>query len=319
MTKRNSENNIHIDNNIVEIFDGIIRSALQERASDIHIDPTQDTLSVSFRVNGKYIPWQEYPIDIHESMMLRIKVLTRFKLDDKFNPKDGKFSWVDPKIDSELRAEIRVSMMPTSHGENAVLRIFDPLISVMSLEELGISDVHTESLREALAFRSGLIAIIGPTGSGKTTTLYSILNYIKKFGRLIISIEDPVERNIEGVRQIEVGGNTQIEYVTVLKSILRQDPDVLMIGEVRDKESAQLAIQCALTGHLVITTLHASSVDGVRKRLTNMGIKEYLIDAVLLFVMSQRLVTKMCPLNKKVVGRRVMSEILSFTRKYSYV
>ena len=278
---------------IEEIIDIIIETAVLVRASDIHIDPTDHALSVYFRVDGTLRFHGDYPLALHDGVMLRIKVLARLPLDDKRLPKDGRFKWANKA--GTLSAEVRVSMMPTIYGENAVLRLFDPLISIFTLKELGFSDMHTLSLERALAFRSGLVMIVGPTGSGKTTTLYSMLSYLKRSGRLIITVEDPIERRIDGIRQIEVGGSTFLEYVTVLRSILRQDPDVIMIGEIRDKEGAELAIQSALTGHLVISTLHASSAFSVKHRLSNMGIPEYLIDATLVTALSQRLVSKICP------------------------
>jgi len=280
------------DHTTEELLDSIIDSALRARASDIHIDPAELLLVVFFRIDGSLRLERELPITAHEGIVMRIKVLARLPVDDKRHPKDGRFRWIHK--DGTLSAEVRVSMMPTSYGENAVLRIFDPHISILSLKELGFSDMHVRSVEEVLALRSGLIMVVGPTGSGKTTTLYSMLSILQRSTRLIITVEDPVERRIHGTRQIEVGGSTLLAYVTVLRSILRQDPDVILIGEIRDKESAELAIQSALTGHLVIATLHASSVFQVKKRLLNIGIAEYLIDATLVFALSQRLVAKIC-------------------------
>lgn len=282
----------HKESGAEDILDGIIESALKARASDVHIDPTENGLKVFFRLDGQLSLRMEFPIRLHESIMQRIKVLARLPVDDKRLPKDGKFKWTS--TDGTLTAEVRVSMMPTTYGENAVLRLFDPLISIFSLKELGFSDAHAFSLERALAMRSGLIMLAGPTGSGKSTTLYSILSRVRDSSRLVIAIEDPVERRIAGIRQIEVGGASLLEYVSVLRSVLRQDPDVIMIGEIRDREAAELAIQSALTGHLVISTLHAPSAFGVRQRLCNMGVAEYLVDATLVCVMSQRLVRKIC-------------------------
>ena len=281
-----------METNVKEILDEIIEAALRMRASDIHIDPGEKNLKIIFRVDGTLRSYGELPLILHEGVILRIKVLARLAVDDKRLPKDGRFKWANKE--KTFTAEIRVSMMPTSYGENAVLRLFDPEISTLSLGELGFSREHAVSIEKILSLRAGLIMVVGPTGSGKTTTLYSILSYIRKSNRLIITVEDPIERHIEGVRQIEVGSTTLLEYVTVLRSVLRQDPDVIMIGEIRDKEGAELAIQSALTGHLVITTLHAGSVFQVKKRLINMGIPEYLIDTTLVGAISQRLVSKIC-------------------------
>ncbi len=281
-----------MEQSIEELLDTTIESALKVRASDIHIDPTETSLRVSFRIDGNIHLEKELSLTYHEGLTILIKVLARLPIDDKRLPKDGRFKWKNKE--GTMCVEVRVSMMPTSFGENVVLRLFDPLISIISLEELGFSKPHILSIEKTLALRSGLIMIVGPTGSGKTTTLYSLLSNLKKSQRVIVTIEDPLERHIEGIRQIEVGGVTLLEYVTVLRSILRQDPDVIMIGEIRDKEAAELAISCALTGHLVITTLHASSAFQVKKRLIHMGIPEYLIDATLVCALSQRLVSTIC-------------------------
>ncbi len=279
-------------NTIEETLNGIISSALKAHASDIHIDPGENSITVFFRIDGTLNLHNYFPLSMHEGIIIRIKVLARLRVDDNRLPKDGRFKWQGSEGQC---VEVRVSMMPTSYGENAVLRLFDPLVSAYSLKELGFTEEHSYSIEKALTYHSGIIMLVGPTGSGKTTTLYSLLHHLKKTSRLIITVEDPVERRIEGVRQIEVGGTTFLEYVTVLRSIVRQDPDVIMIGEIRDKESAELAIQAALTGHLVITTLHTASVFQIKKRLMYMGISEFMIDATLISAASQRLVMKICP------------------------
>lgn len=277
---------------IEKIVDDIIESGITARASDIHIDPGLEMLVVSFRVDGAVRINRQLSLELHESIMIRIKVLARLPLDDKRLPKDGRFSWVSKE--SMLTAEIRVSMMPTIFGENAILRIFDPLVSILSFKDLGFSLPQISSLERALAYRSGLIILAGPTGSGKTTTLYSMLSHVRKDGRLIVTVEDPVERHMEGVRQIEVGKGTSLEYHSVLRSILRQDPDVIMLGEIRDTESALLAFQAAMTGHLVITTTHASSLPGIYRRLGDMGVSHELMESNIRFCISQRLLGKVC-------------------------
>ncbi len=279
-------------NNIEVIVDTIIESALDVRSSDIHIDPMLEALVVSFRIDGVIRHYRDFSIDIHEGVMLRIKVLARLPFDEKRLPKDGKFVW--RSRDGARSAEVRVSMMPTIYGENAVLRLFDPLISIFSLSDLGFSKPQEVALCKALDAHAGLIMIAGPTGSGKTTTLYSSLKHIRSSHRLVVTIEHPVERRIDDVRQIEVGGYSKLEYASVLRSVLRQDPDVIMIGEIRDNESAELAIESALTGHLVISTIHAMSAEGIRERLLHMGVPSYLLDATLICSMSQRLVSKVC-------------------------
>jgi type IV pilus assembly protein PilB len=294
-----------MESSIEETLNSIIKNALLQKASDIHIDPTDKKLVVLFRIDGLLVTHSRLPLSYHEGVMLRIKVLARLPLDDRRLPKDGRFKWSSE--DGLYTAEIRVSMMPTIFGENAVLRLFDPLMSFLSFKDLGFSEVHVQAMEEVLSFRSGLIVLAGPTGSGKTTTLYSMVDYIRKnSSRLIVTVEDPVEQKVAGIRQIEVGSGSMIEYSTVLKSILRQDPDVIVLGEIRDKESADLAFHIALTGHLVITTLHASSVIGIKHRLVNMGVSEYVVDEVLVFALSQRLLEK-----SQGSGRVAVAEILS--------
>jgi len=287
---------------IEDILNNLIREACISRASDIHIDPTESSLIVSFRVDGWLRIHKELNISFHEGIILRIKVLARLALDDKRLPKDGRFTWKSK--DEKFHIEVRVSMVPTIFGENAVLRLFDQEDSFLTLRELGFSETEAVSLEKALEAVSGIFIMVGPTGSGKTTTLYSILSELRKTSRLIISIEDPVERKMKGIRQIEVGGSTLLDFPMVLRSILRQDPDVIMVGEIRDKVSADLALQAALTGHLVLTTLHSSSISDVRHRLINMGVNVHLLDSLSLFVISQKLVSK-----PGIEGRNMVCEL----------
>ncbi len=272
----------------INFFDVIMENAVHAHASDIHIDPGALWLFIYFRIDGMVTLYDKFNLSTHEGIIARIKVLARLPIDERRLPKDGRFRWTNPSAVSSV--EVRVSMMPTVFGENAVLRLFDPNLAFLTLEELGFSSEHRDSIEQALAFSSGLIIVTGPTGSGKTTALYAMLARLNNGKRNIITIEDPVERRITGIRQIEIGGNTLLTFPSVLRSVLRQDPDVLMIGEVRDKESAELALQSALTGHLVLTTLHASSADGVEIRLRQMGIPNYLIESTLRLAVSTKLV-----------------------------
>jgi len=285
-----------------DILNNIIREGFIARASDIHIDPTESSLIISFRVDGWLRIYKELNISFHEGIILRVKVLARLALDDKRLPKDGRFRWKSK--DGKINIEVRVSMVPTIFGENAVLRLFDQEDSFFSLRELGLSEEQVFSIEQALELNSGIVIVVGATGSGKTTTLYSMISHLKKSSRLIITIEDPVERQIKNIRQIEVGGSTLLDFSTVLRSILRQDPDIIMVGEIRDGISAGLALQAALTGHLVLTTLHASSTVDVRNRLINMGVSTYLLDSLKLFIISQKLVSK-----TEGVGRTLICEL----------
>ena len=286
--------------NIEEILNHIIKEAVLSRASDIHFDPTENALVVSFRIDGWLCLHKELDKSLHEGILFRIKVLARLPLDERRLPKDGRFVWEDK--DSSI--EIRVSMVPTLFGENAVLRLFDQNIGEVNLLELGFSEKQIISLEKILEMESGIIMVVGPTGSGKTTTLYSLLTLLKKSSRLIITIEDPIERRIKGIRQIEVGGNTLLDFPMILRSVLRQDPDIIMVGEIRDNVSADLALQAGLSGHLVLATLHASSVDGARNRLVNMGVSSYLLDSIQMSVIAQKLVSE-----KGVEGRKLICEL----------
>ena len=287
---------------IEDILNEIIKEGFLARASDIHIDPTEISLIISFRVDGWLRIYKELNISLHEGIILRVKVLARLALDDRRLPKDGYFKWKSK--DEEINIEVRVSMIPTIFGENAVLRLFDQGDTFLNFQELGFSEIEASSLEQAIEMISGIIFVVGPTGSGKTTTLYSIISHLREYHRLIITIEDPIERRIRGVRQIEVGGNTLLDFPMILRSVLRQDPDIIMVGEIRDRVSADLALQAALTGHLVLTTLHASSVSDVRHRLINMGVNTHLLDSIKLSIISQRLVSKV-----GVSGRTMICEL----------
>lgn len=290
-------------------LDVIMESAVRARASDIHIDPGAAWLFIYFRIDGMITLYDKFDLSLHEGLIARIKVLARLPLDERRLPKDGRFRWVNPS--NGYAVEVRVSIMPTAFGENAVLRLFDPNLAFLTLEELGFPTEQMDSIEEALAFSSGLIIVTGPTGSGKTTALYAMISRLNDGKKNIITIEDPIERKIAGVKQIEIGSNTLLTFPSVLRSVLRQDPDVMMIGEIRDKESAELALQSALTGHLVLTTLHASSAEGVMHRLKQMGVAKYLIEATLRLAVSTRLVPNKHP----DAGRVLQSDCISYISK----
>ncbi len=272
------------------VLDQIIEEGRSLRASDIHLDPLREYLSVRFRVDGVLSRAHLKNLFLHEGMISRIKVLARLPLDDRRLPKDGRFEWVA----SEGNAlSIRVSMMPTSLGENAVLRLFPTVAEAATLTDLGFSQNQRDILLSALA-GEGLILVGGSTGSGKTTTLYSLLSILEKESLSIITVEDPVEYYIPGIRQIEVGGTSLLHFGSVLRSILRQDPDVIMIGEIRDNETAEIAIHASLTGHLVLATIHSSSLSMITDRLVYMGISRGLIESALRIALYQKLIPIPC-------------------------
>lgn len=276
---------------VTKIVATIVRYAVDGNASDIHIEPTREELRVRFRVDGVLRTSLRLPASVERSVVARIKVLANMKLDERRKPQDGRFT---ATIDDK-RIDFRVSTFPTSYGEKVVMRILDKGQARMSLKDLGLTETNIELIHRALKRPYGLIIISGPTGSGKSTTLYSMLQEVEREAKNVVSLEDPVEYDISGVAQSQVRPEIGYTFATGLRSILRQDPDIIMVGEVRDKETAELAIQAALTGHLVLTTLHTNNAIGIVPRLVDMGIDPYLIAPTLVLSVAQRLVRKRCP------------------------
>lgn len=268
----------------------ILRHATEGRASDIHIEGTSAKVKVRFRVDGNLHTSLLLPKAVHSGLVARVKILAKLKIDEKRRPQDGRFP---AKIDGR-KVDFRVSTFPTAHGEKVVIRILDPERGVKALEETGMASYHVEMVRKALTRPYGLILITGPTGSGKTTTLYSMLREIDREKKNVVSLEDPVEYMVDGMNQSQVRPEIGYSFANGLRSILRQDPDVIMVGEIRDKETAQLAIQAALTGHLVFSTLHTNNAVGVIPRLVDMGVDPYLIAPTLTLSIAQRLAKRMC-------------------------
>ena len=273
----------------------IIRHAIEGNASDIHIEPMADKLRVRFRVDGILYTSLILPLHVHEAVLSRIKILTNMQLDEKRKPQDGRFS---ARIENRS-VDFRVSTFPTYFGEKAAIRILDPQQKIGALSDLGLSGRNLAMVEEALKKPYGLIFLVGPTGSGKTSTLYSMLQILNQERFNIVSLEDPIEYNIEGVNQSQVKPEIGYTFANGLRSILRQDPDTIMVGEVRDKETAQLAVHAALTGHLVLSTLHTNSAVGAVPRLVDMGVDPYLIAPTLIMAVGQRLVRTLCDDSKK--------------------
>ncbi len=275
----------------------ILRHAVEGQASDIHIEPGKDKLRVRFRVDGELHTSLLLPSDIHPALISRIKVMTNLKIDETRVPQDGRFhaQIIGRDID------FRISTFPTTHGEKIVIRILDPETSIQSFASLGIVGRSLTELEEKIKRPYGLILITGPTGSGKSTTLYAILKILNQERTNIVSLEDPVEYYIAGVNQSHVRPEIGYDFATGLRHILRQDPDIIMVGEIRDKETASLAIHAALTGHLVLSTLHTNNSIGVIPRLIDMGIDPFLISPTLILAVGQRLVRKLCTDSRKKV------------------
>ncbi|MFA5736958.1 MAG: GspE/PulE family protein [Candidatus Paceibacterota bacterium] len=275
---------------ISKIVTVIVQNALSGGASDIHIEPTHSTLKVRFRVDGVLYTSLTPPMTVHEAMVARIKILSNLKLDEKRVPQDGRFSYNY----EGRKADFRVSTLPTYWGEKIVMRILDPEKRKVDLNTIGMSPEQQEIVTRALKRPYGLILITGPTGSGKTTTLYAMLNMLDREKNNVVSLEDPIEYDMPGVSQSQVRPEINYTFANGLRSILRQDPDIVMVGEMRDKETARLAIQASLTGHLVLSTLHTNNSIGAIPRLIDMGVEPYLLPPTLVLMMAQRLVPTIC-------------------------
>ncbi len=291
------ETKIVEDAPVTKIVAVILKHAVEGNASDVHIEHTGDKVRVRFRVDGVMYTSLILPTNVHSAIIARIKILAQLKLDEKRKPQDGRFS---ARMDNK-KVDFRVSTFPAYYGEKVVMRILDTGRGVLTLDMMGMSPEHLELVRNAIRTPYGLILVTGPTGSGKSTTLYSMLNELDREKRNVISLEDPVEYNIPGVNQSQVRPEIGYTFASGLRSILRQDPDIIMVGEIRDKETAQLAVQAALTGHLVFSTLHTNNAAGVIPRLIDMEVDPYLIAPTLILAMGQRLLRTMCPESKKAV------------------
>lgn len=276
---------------VTKIVATILRYATDGSASDIHIEPQRETLKVRFRLDGVLMTSLVLPYKVHSAVVARIKVLCNMRLDEKRKPQDGRFT---ARIEGR-KIDFRVSTFPTYFGEKVVMRLLDQEKGVKKLDDMGLSTRNIEIIRRALKKPYGLILISGPTGSGKTSTLYSMITEIDREHQNVLSLEDPIEYNIEGMSQSQVRPEIDYTFASGLRTTLRQDPDVIMVGEIRDKETAQLAIQAALTGHLVLSTIHTNSAIGVIPRLIDMGVDPYLIAPTLILTIAQRLVSTLCP------------------------
>ncbi|MFH1714311.1 MAG: GspE/PulE family protein [Candidatus Nealsonbacteria bacterium] len=292
---------------ISKIVAVILRSAVEGNASDIHIEPTREELRIRFRLLGDLHSSIVLPLKTHPAVVARIKILSNLKIDETRMPQDGRFS---TKIDDKT-IDYRVSTFPTTLGEKVAIRVLDPQIGKHGFEELGIERRNLKLLKENVKKPFGLILVTGPTGSGKTTTLYAILHLLNKEEVNIITLEDPVEYFFEGVNQSQVRPDIGYTFASGLRHILRQDPDIIMVGEIRDEETASLVIHAALTGHIVLSTLHTSSTLGVVPRMVDMGVKPYLIPPTLQLAIAQRLVRRLCEhCRKKVVPKPKIKEII---------
>ncbi len=303
---------IDLKNDSVDrIVDSILYDAIEINASDIHVEHVGDNVKVRYRIDGILIEKLLLPANMHANLISRLKILCDMKIDEKRKPQDGRFSI---KLNKH-KIDFRVSSMPGYYGEKIVMRILDSYRGVKKLENIGFSKDHLEKIRKALQRPFGMILISGPTGSGKTTTLYSMINEIDREKKNVVSLEDPIEYHVENMNQSQIFPEIGYDFASGLRSILRQDPDVIMVGEIRDAETAQLAIQAALTGHLVFSTIHTNNSIGIISRLTDMGVDPYLIAPTLCLAIAQRLVPQIYP---KSVSPIKTTEIIKAIREKQF-
>ncbi len=287
------------DQHIVQIVDWLLQHAFAQRASDIHLEPRRDNSKIRFRIDGALHLIHEVPTAVMLGMVSRIKSLGRMNLAERRKPQDGRIKTVVP--DTGKNVELRLSTMPTAFGEKMVMRIFDPEVLVKDFKALGFTKRDLERWLPMIQRPHGVVLVTGPTGSGKTSTLYSTLRYIYKPDINICTVEDPIEIVDERFNQMQVQHNIGVDFASGVRTLLRQDPDIIMVGEIRDQETAEISMQAALTGHLVFATLHTNDAASSITRLLNIGLPAYLINATVLGVVAQRLVRTLCTKCKKAV------------------
>ncbi len=276
---------------VVRLVKSILQHAVKSNASDIHIEPTATNLKVRFRIDGQLQDVMSSSMTAHPAILTRIKIMGGMDIAEKRIPQDGR---VEMELE-DLSIDLRISILPTVYGEKVVIRVLGGSAGVLSREQLGLSESNNQLFDKITRSPNGIILISGPTGSGKTTTLYSLLNEINKPEVNIITVEDPVEYKLEGINQVQVNVKAGLTFANGLRSILRQDPDIIMIGEIRDGETAQIAIRASITGHLVLSTIHTNDSASSVARLVDMGVEPYLVSSSVVGVVAQRLVRNICP------------------------
>ena len=294
------------DQHIVKVVDWLLQYAFEQRASDIHLEPRRETGKVRFRIDGVLHSVYEMPLAIIVAVTARIKILGRLNVAEKRKPQDGRLKTRTPK---GLETELRLSTMPTAFGEKLVMRVFDPEVLVRSFAQLGLSGKQLETWHELTAHPNGIILVTGPTGSGKTTTLYSTLKQLATEQVNVCTIEDPIEMIEPAFNQMQVNPGVDLHFADGIRSLMRQDPDIIMVGEIRDAETANMAVQASLTGHCVLSTLHTNDAPSSITRLHDLGIQPFLTSATILGVMAQRLLRTLCPHCKQALDVTPDSEI----------
>lgn len=280
---------------IVKIVNSMIEQAARQRASDIHIEALERMVRVRFRIDGALYEKFTYDIHLLPAIIARLKIIGGMDISEKRKPQDGRITYVVDRIEYDIRA----SILPTVYGEKCVMRLAQKKMLTKDKSELGFNEMEMKQFDNILKNPNGIILVTGPTGSGKSTTLYTALSELNKEDVNIITVEDPVEANIDGINQVQTNVKAELTFASALRSILRQDPDIIMIGEIRDTETAQIAVQASITGHLVVSTLHTNSSASTLTRLMDMGIESYLLADSMVGVIAQRLVRRLCPHCKK--------------------
>lgn len=276
---------------VVDIVNEMIIDAINKKASDIHFDPTEDYLNVRIRVDGELLEYAKVPAFVKKNLLTRIKIISGMNITESRLPQDGAIKNLSDQIDLDLR----VSSLPIVDGEKIVIRILNYTMSSSGLENLGLSEKNLEKINKLIKMPNGIILVAGATGSGKSTTVYSILQILNTVSKNIITVEDPVEMKIEGINQVQVMSDIGLTFGATLRSILRQDPDIIMIGEIRDDETARIAVRASITGHLVLSTIHTNNSLNTIERLLDMEVERYLLGSALTGIISQRLVKRLCP------------------------
>ena len=280
---------------VVEIVNEIILDAINKKASDIHFDPSSDGLKVRIRIDGQLMDYSLIPKEVMKNMITRIKIISGMNITESRLPQDGA---IKSKL-KDINLDLRVSSLPLQDGEKIVIRILDYSMSLEGLESLNFTKENLEEVYDMLKTPNGIILITGATGTGKSTTVYALLQILNTENRNIITVEDPVEMAIEGINQVQVMSEIGLTFTNTLRSILRQDPDVIMIGEIRDDETARIAVRASVTGHLVLSTIHTNNSLNTIERLLDMEVERYLLGSALTGIISQRLARKLCPYCRK--------------------
>ena len=276
---------------ITEIVNEIIYIAAKNGASDIHFDPTETSIRVRFRMDGMLVDYTMIPENIRKNLIARLKIISGMDITESRLPQDGAIKMTI----KDISLDMRVSSLPTNEGEKIVIRILDYSASLNGLESLGFSPDNLVKIKELIKEPNGIILVTGATGSGKSTTVYSLLQLLNKPEVNLVTVEDPVEMNIKGINQIQVNSEIGLTFAEVLRSILRQDPDIIMIGEIRDDETAKIAVRASITGHLVLSTLHTNNALNTIERLRDMDVETYLLASSLNGIVSQKLARRICP------------------------